>query len=149
MPTMQGTAPIQLSSDEREYVQVFVQRGKANVRALTRARVLLKSDDGWTNAEMVEALDISDQTIRNSKQRFVAGGVQAVLTDKQQERRRQALSDEQAAHLMGMSTGPCVCSQAKPLHGDTSEGSRRKPYANGSKNGAETLATRALVHSQR
>ena len=37
-------APMHLSEDERIHVQVFVRRGKANARALTRARVLLKSD---------------------------------------------------------------------------------------------------------
>lgn len=34
------------------------------------------------------------------RQRFVIGGVEAVLRDKRQKRRRQALSDEQAAHLI-------------------------------------------------
>jgi DNA-binding transcriptional regulator LsrR (DeoR family) len=43
---------------------LFVRRGKANARTLTRARVLLKSDEGWTDAEIAEALDISEQTIR-------------------------------------------------------------------------------------
>jgi DNA-binding NarL/FixJ family response regulator len=44
---------------------VFVRRGKANARMLTRARVLLKSDEGWTDAKIAEALDISEQAIRN------------------------------------------------------------------------------------
>ncbi len=45
---MGRTAPIHLSKDERDHVQVFVRRGKANARA----RVLLKSDTGFTNAEL-------------------------------------------------------------------------------------------------
>jgi transposase len=90
------------SCGERDLVQVFVRRGKANARTLTRARVLLKSDEGWTDAEISEVLDISEQTIRNIRQRFHAGGVESVLMDKRQARRRQALTDGQAAHLIAI-----------------------------------------------
>lgn len=103
---MRSIPPIQLSTDEREYVQVFVRRGKANARTLTRAWVLLKSDEGWSDAEIREAFVISDQTLRNIKRRYSEGGVEAVLTDKQQARRRQALTDEQAAHLIAITCSP-------------------------------------------
>lgn len=108
---MQKTIPIQLSADEREYLQIFVRRGKANARTLTRARILLKSDEGWTTAEIIDALDISEQTIRNIKQRYCSGGVEMVLTDKRQERRQQALTDEQAAHLIAI-----ACSKVPDGH---------------------------------
>ncbi len=108
---MGKTAPMHLSSDERTHVECFVRRGKANARTLARARVLLKSDEEWTDAEIAEALDITEQTIRNIRQRFRAGGVEAVLTDKRQERRRQALTDEQAAHLVAI-----TCSQVPDGH---------------------------------
>jgi len=108
---MGKTAPMHLSSDERTHVECFVRRGKANARTLARARVLLKSDEEWTDAEIAEALDITEQTIRNIRQRFRAGGVEAVLTDKRQERRRQALTDEQAAHLIAI-----TCSQVPDGH---------------------------------
>ena len=88
-----------------------MRRGKANARTLTRARVLLKSDEGWTDAKIAEALDLSEQTVRNTRQRFRAGGVEAVLTDKRQARRRQALTDEQAAHLIAV-----TCSKVPDGH---------------------------------
>jgi transposase len=99
---MNRATPLHLSEDERTHVQVFVRRGKANARTLTRARVLLKCDENWTNAEICEALDICEQTIGNIRQRYQAGGVEAVLSDKRQARRRQALNDEQAAHLIAI-----------------------------------------------
>jgi transposase len=104
-------APMYLSEDERDHLHVFVRRGKANARTLTRARVLLKSDAGWTDAEIAEALDLSEQTIRNIRKRFREGGVEAVLTDKRQARRRQALTDEQAAHLIAV-----TCSKVPDGH---------------------------------
>jgi len=62
----------------------------------------LKSDEGWTDAEIAEVLDISEQTIRNIRHRFRTGGIEAVLLDKRQARRRQALTDGQAAHLIAI-----------------------------------------------
>jgi transposase len=108
---MKRATLIQLSEDERTYLHVFVRRGKANARTLTRARILLKCDAGWSNSEIVEALDVSDQTIRNVRQHFRTGGIEAVLTDKRQERRHQALNDEQAAHLIAI-----TCSKVPDGH---------------------------------
>jgi transposase len=108
---MKRATAIHLSEDERTHVQVFVRRGKANARTLTRARILLKCDEGWSNEDIVGALDVSDQTIRNVRQRFEEGGVEAVLTEKRQECRRQALDDGQAAHLIAV-----ACSEVPDGH---------------------------------
>ncbi|GAC1346210.1 MAG: hypothetical protein NVSMB27_09440 [Ktedonobacteraceae bacterium] len=99
---MKRATPIHLSEDERTHVEVCVRRGKANARTLIRAHVLLKCDAGWSNSDITEAFDVSDQTIRNVRQRYGAEGVEAVLLDKRQARRRQALNDEQAAHLLAI-----------------------------------------------
>jgi len=108
---MKRATPLHRSCDERTHVEVFVRRGKASARTLTRARVLLKCDEGWSNGEITEAFEVSDQTIRNVRQRYGAGGVEAVLTDKRQECRRQALTDGQAAHLMAI-----TCSKVPDGH---------------------------------
>lgn len=100
-----------LSEDEHSHLHVVVRRGQANARTLTRARVLLKCHDGWSNAEICAALEVSEQTIRNVRQRFRTGGVEAVLTDKRQERRRQALRDAQVAHLLAV-----ACSEVPDGH---------------------------------
>jgi transposase len=97
-----------LSEDERTHVQTFVERGEANARNLTRARVLLKSDEGCIDAQIAEALGITEQTVRNTRKRFRTGGVEAVLADKRQQRRRRRkamLSEEQAAHLIAIASG--------------------------------------------
>lgn len=108
---MQPSIPVHLSEDERTYVEVFVRRGKANARTLTRAHLLLKCDEGWSNEELCAAFAISEQTIRNIRQRYRDGGVEAVLTDKRQAHRRQALNDAQAAHLIAI-----ACSEVPAGH---------------------------------
>ncbi len=49
---------------------------------------------------------VSQPTIRNIKERYRTGGLEAVITDKRQARRRQALTDEQAAHLIAITCSP-------------------------------------------
>lgn len=98
---------------ERDSAQLYqcVHRGHTSARTRTRAQVLLKLGAGWSEAEVSRAFDVCLNTVKRVRQRFVAGGVEAVLTDKSQERRRQALSGSQQAHLVAI-----ACSDAPDGH---------------------------------
>ena len=93
---------VALSEDERSQLWTTLHRGKSNARTLKRAQVLLKVADGWTAAESAEAFDVSPSTVANVCRRFREGGVDAVLHDQRHERRRQALSGAQLAHLVAI-----------------------------------------------
>lgn len=99
MPT---ALSVTLSEDDRSHLWTTVHRGKSNARTLKRAQVLLKVADGWTASEIADAFDVSLSTVANVCRRFQEGGVDAVLHDKRQERRRQALSGAQVAHLVAI-----------------------------------------------
>lgn len=103
--------PVRLSETDREHLSVFVHRGKANVRTLKRAQVLLKLAAGWTSAEVAEACEVSPNTVSNVRKRYLTGGLEAVLSDRRQERRRQALTGRQQAHLVAL-----ACSAAPEGH---------------------------------
>jgi transposase len=75
-------------------------------RTLTRARILLKSADGWSTAELVAAFDVCEATVTNVRGRFAQGGLEAVLHDKVQQHRRSALSGLQTAHLIAVACSP-------------------------------------------
>ncbi len=97
---------ITLTEEERITLETFVHRGKANARTLTRARILLKSADGWSTAELAEAFDVCEATVTNVRGRFAKGGLEAVLHDKVQQHRRSALSGLQTAHLIAVACSP-------------------------------------------
>ena len=103
---MSATLSMTLSEDERSQLWTTVHRGRTNARTLKRAQVLLKAADGWTASEIAEAFDVSPSTVANVCHRFRDGGVDAVLHDKRQERRRQALTGEQQAHLIAIACSP-------------------------------------------
>ncbi len=57
--------PVSLMEEERQRLHLFVHRGKANARTLTRARILLKVDEGWKDQDIVAAFDICQATVTN------------------------------------------------------------------------------------
>jgi transposase len=97
---------VELSEEERQEVEGFIRRGKANARTLTRAHVLLKDAEGWTIARLSETFHISAATVSNIRQRYRAGGINAVLTDKKQQNRRRALSGAAEALLVAVACSP-------------------------------------------
>jgi transposase len=103
---MKHPIPVILSEIDRASLQTFVHVGKANARTFTRARVLLKAAEGWTEAELCEAFDISRNTAIRVRQSYLEGGLEAVLHDKRQQRHRQALTGGQAAHLIAIACSP-------------------------------------------
>ena len=102
---------VTLSEEEQNILESFVHRGKANARTITRARILLKSAQGWSTAELAAAFEVCEQTVTNVRRRFADGGLEAVLHDKVQQHRRSALSGLQTAHLIAF-----VCSPAPEGH---------------------------------
>ena len=97
---------IELSDDERQEVEGFIRRGKANARTLTRAHVLLKDAEGWAIARLSETFNVSPATVSNIRQRYREGGIRAVLTDKKQQNRRRALSGAVEAMMVAVACSP-------------------------------------------
>jgi transposase len=103
MPTLR---PVQLSQTDHERLLVFLQRGKANVRTLKRAQILLKLDVGWSTAQVAEAYGVCPNTVTNLRTRYLSGGLDGVLQDRKQLRRRAALTGAQQAHLIAIACSP-------------------------------------------
>jgi transposase len=98
--------PVSLTEEECQHLHLFVHRGKANARTLTRARVLLKVDEGWKDQDIVAAFDICQATMTNVCKGYAEGGLEAVLQDKVQQHRRHALNGQQTAHLIAIACSP-------------------------------------------
>lgn len=103
---MKHPIPVTLSQSDQASLQTFIHAGKANARTFTRARVLLKAAEGWTDQQICAAFDISRNTSIRVRQLYLEGGLEAVLHDKRQARYRQALSGGQAAHLIAIACSP-------------------------------------------
>jgi hypothetical protein len=67
---MRFPSPVHLTCEEQAPLEAVVHRGKANARIVTRARILLKSANGWSTAAIAEALDVCQATVTNVRRRF-------------------------------------------------------------------------------
>ena len=65
---------IQLITEERERLNQLVRGGRHSARIVTRARILLKIDEGWKAPQIAEALDVSNGTVYGVKRRYVEAG---------------------------------------------------------------------------
>ena len=109
---------VRLAQEQQEELQRLIRVGKSPARVTARARILLKSGDGWPAPQVAEALDVALGTVYRVKQRFAEEGLERVLQDRPQANRPRKLDDRGEAHLIalacsrrrkGTTTGPCVC----------------------------------------
>jgi transposase len=100
------SAAVTLTDLDCSRLHTVVHRGHTTARTRTRAQVLFKLGAGWSEAKIEKAFDVCRNTVKRVRARFLEGGVNAMLTDKVQERRRQALTGEQQAPLVAVACSP-------------------------------------------
>jgi len=93
---------VQLNSKERTELQKLISAGVASARKLTRARILLKVDEGMTKTEVSQALDVSINTVTNVCRSFQKQGLEAVERKKPEREYEHRLDGEAEAHLIAI-----------------------------------------------
>jgi transposase len=100
---------VTLTAEEREELERLLSRGKADVRCLKHAQILLKADEaeggpGWSDARIADAFDAGVATIERLRQRFVEEGMQAALRTYRTGTRtyERKLDGAQEAHLIAL-----------------------------------------------
>ncbi len=78
---MRKAQPIQLSGEQRAELEQLIRTGKAAARVQNRARILLLSSEGKSEAEIVAALHTSPATIYSVRRHFHKEGLQRALYD--------------------------------------------------------------------
>ena len=94
---------VNLSIDERAHLENLISGGVENARKLTRARILLKADEGWIDKEISQALDVESATVGRVRKNYSEKGLIGALNRKAPEReypRKLTGSDE--AHLVAL-----------------------------------------------
>ena len=97
---------VRLTSEERDQLEHMIRAGKSPARAMTRARILLKTDEGWSAPNVSQALDVALGTVFNVKRRFAEGGLEEVLNDRLQAHRYRKMDDRAEARLIALACSP-------------------------------------------
>lgn len=94
---------VDLTPDEREELETLISSGKSSARKLTRARILLKADEDWTDAAISEALDVGTATVERVRKRFVEwGGITAINRRKPRRRYERKIDGDAEARLIAL-----------------------------------------------
>ncbi len=94
---------VKLTAKEKEQLRMLLSSGKERVRKLTRARILLKANEGWTDRTICVALDVSRPTVERTRRRFVEEGFLASLCHRSPRRDYERRLDGDAeAHLIAL-----------------------------------------------
>ena len=78
---------VRLETGERELLEAAIRKGKSAAQMLLKARILLKADasdagEGWSDSQIVEALDTSVSMVYRVRRQLVEEGFEAVLSRK-------------------------------------------------------------------
>ena len=103
---------VRLSTREKGRLRQMIRAGRGSAQAIARARILVKTDEGWTASQVAAALDISERTVFRAKRRYAEEGLDEALRHRNQVNRYRKLDDRGEAHLIAL-----ACSPAPEGHG--------------------------------
>jgi transposase len=93
---------VTLLPNEKKKLKAIVSSGQNKAAVIRRAHILLKTDEGKTDAEISDILYVSKQTIRRTRLRYVTEGLQVALEDRPHPKPEPKLNEEQEAHLVAV-----------------------------------------------
>ncbi len=73
---------VNLTEEDRDYLNKFISRGKASARSLTRARILLMADEGYSNKDIAEILGTTIPRVYRTRKRYYQEGLDSAINEK-------------------------------------------------------------------
>ena len=93
---------VDLTPKQREYLRKIVRVGSNKAKVISRAHILLKSNEGKTDKEIADLLYIDEETVRRTRQRFWNEGMEIALNGNPYPPPEPKLTDEQEAYLIAL-----------------------------------------------
>ncbi|CAI09359.1 IS630-like element ISAzo9 family transposase [Aromatoleum aromaticum] len=91
---------VELSQAERDELRMLLGGGKAAVRKVKRAQILLAADAGAGDEEIATNVGVGSSTVYRTKRRFVLGNVEAALSDEPRPGAERKLTGKEEALLV-------------------------------------------------
>ena len=91
-----------LTKEERQQLEKLISSGIAPARKLTRARILLKVDEGLSKTEISQVLDVTNNTVTNVCRSFQSQRLAAIERKQPDREYEHSLDGEAEAHLIVM-----------------------------------------------
>lgn len=98
---------IRLHPEQRQALEALTDHGQAPARKIKHAQILLKSEQGWSDKQIMDAFGVGETTIWRVRRRFLEQGLNEALTRRPQADRpeKRKLSGPEEAHLIALACG--------------------------------------------
>jgi transposase len=93
---------VALTNEERQQLEKLISSGIAPARKLTRARILLKVDEGLSKTKISQVLDVTINTVTNVCRTFQTQRLAAIERKKPDREYEHSLEGEAEAHLIAI-----------------------------------------------
>lgn len=93
---------VKLKTKEHQTLKQLIRCGKEKARKLTRCRILLLSDIGKSDSEIIEILGISRNTIRQARERYNISGVEAAINERERPGAPKKFTGKQKAKITAL-----------------------------------------------
>lgn len=93
---------VELSEEERQELERFTSKGTHRAEDIVRAKILLKADDGLTDARISEHVGCHTRTVYNTRKAYSERGVAAVHRRKPDRDYTPKLDGRGEAHLVAL-----------------------------------------------
>jgi len=90
---------IKLRPKERELLKQIVSKGVEKARKITRCRILLLSNEGKTDSQIMEALKIACNTVRTVRSRYIQAGLVSAIEERPRTGAPNKFSGRQKAKI--------------------------------------------------
>ena len=100
---------VKLSEDERKTLLEITRKGKISARKMKRALILLKADEGWSDPQIMSALNVSRPCVERIRKRLVEGGLEKALNESPRPGQKRKLDGRGEAQLLAT-----TCTEAPP-----------------------------------
>ena len=109
--------PVILSVEARSDLEKAARSNKRSALERRRARILLASAAGQSDAEVAQGAGVHLNTVLNVRKRFAAAGAQSVERAEQTRRKARRLDGQAEAHLVALvCAGPPVGRKTWTMH---------------------------------
>jgi transposase len=102
---------VQLTKRERESLLKVINRGKSSARVLTRARILLLTDEQKRDKEIANILKVSIPTVARVRKGYCLGDLESALYDRPRSGAPPKVKGRFEAHLSAL-----ACSEPPEGH---------------------------------
>nr|WP_201390406.1 IS630 family transposase [Ktedonobacter sp. SOSP1-85] len=100
---------IRLQREQHQTLEALINCGQSSARRIKHAQILLKSEQGWRDKQIMEAFGVGETTIWRVRRRYLEKGLDQALHRRPQPERpeKRKLSGEAETHLIAL-----ACTQA-------------------------------------